>query len=1055
MSSEMKNWVHLVGRRLLLLIGVFGPGCSPLTPEVQNLARSLDRIRTGIEEYGTASISAPVLTPPDDTFKFDLGGIGAPQFYADAKQSIQSRVADLSQEATIAGLGVNLSLDPTKIGPYLSQLSQYHNAVTRNIQAQSLADQKQSLINGGAIQAYNLQVQAAQNEQDATKRAQLIAQAATNLQAQFNAPGPTTLPSYPTSAPPTAAANIAPSPSEAAAVLSSPQFSGFQGMIGSKAGVTISDREALFQAAGDNATAAVFKALGDLSLAAKFADKKVLLGAITVAVNPGWRTRRGYAADVSTLVEYEFMRARLEVIKNFVNDSKYDLGIRKRVAMTYGLTLPAGDALPYGVDRPIPEEYSLEVAKARKEVSPVVSAVSPMTQSQVQEDLNSRRSQTELALQVAAAFAAVGLNAQAAFFNQYARNLQQDVDAIQATVSINTYSVNGGVFGFEVGPRLRAIENPSSLSSKPSNVLERQSFPALVIFGFEDDDLRPRLKADSLGRIRVYERQMKLISGTTWLPLWAGVPGLSEERRLEWIQRASEDFRASGAGDVGAERHGSNAEATLVELSDDTAWRKFSGIGDRLADLDVAIQTEISRRRAQPGSGPAVRLLSAYQQQLKQCIELRQAPEEARDTASRYAAELCASLKAMVKLRSDFSEKVGLGPVQRLGPTCGNQPSDLVRCIETHSKTIAELTKSIPQRIAGGCSVKEVRARICQLGSELNAVVNLQSRLKRALTPPPTTEPVAAAKASAPKISDAAVTEELAQEETQSKRIAELFVAVAKLCCESEDYARELSDRQRDLKNGAVAVEQVLFPAEPPNTRHGHLAIGWPDGSAAAPQRGPATTGTLMLANARTLMLADKAFDAIDYVPIPIQIIAPSIVKHPSVSAVSSDFSATFNHRFPDATEVVTLQLMGKDLDALDTTAPAKVYAPKRAEPVKSGKDPVTVIDGPTVSNGIAVVHITIDPAYHFNFALQLKIKGGTDMVLTPPIAISRLEDIVPSGTPTLRRITGPANSPADQQIDVQQFLNVPNEVIKEKINEHKPPERRLGVDVKIETGQH
>lgn len=555
-------------------------------------ANSMDAIAAGLEEFGTASISAPVLAAPDDGFKFSPTKIDADQFYSDAKTNVQSRAAEFQQQATIVGLAARASYDPTMVAAYAAQLAQYHQAVAQNTQAQGLLDLKNRLINSAAVSQYTSALQAAQAETDPTKRAADVSAAIQSLNNSMIAPVPTTAPAYPSATQPAAAPmDLAKNASDAAALFSDNKFAGFQGLLSGQSNPVLSDRDALFIAAGDNATLAIFKTLGDPSILTKFKDKKVLLGAMTVAVNPGWRTRRNYSVNIAVQVSFEPAPARLEVVKNFIGDARFDLGIRKRIAMSYALPLPAGSAAPFPLDGVIPPEYS---TKLMAHAAPDVAAVSPMTQTQVQSDESSRRQQWQYALDLAGAFGAAGLTAQANFFDHYAKSLQKDVSTIGALNVVNAYSYSGGLFGFEIGPNLRAIENPSSHKySGPESVLGRQSFPALVLFGFEDDELRPRIERDSNGEFRLIEQKIKLDSSTRWMPLDSNPYNrkrFSERSRIAWMRNLQKAGNKLFSEEKAQERQRLAADASyyvhLVEKRD-RGFTDFNSMQALNNDLDA------------------------------------------------------------------------------------------------------------------------------------------------------------------------------------------------------------------------------------------------------------------------------------------------------------------------------------------------------------------------------------------------------------------------------------------------------------------------------------
>src|SRR5437867_6347217 len=95
---------------------------------------------------------------------------------------------------------------------------------------------------------------------------------------------------------------------------------------------TLSSRDALITAAGDSAVEAIFRFLGNPAEAQKLKDKHVLFGVAMVAVNPGWRTRKGFAADIGVTTHYAFKPARLEVIERLLRDPRLSRDLQRRIA---------------------------------------------------------------------------------------------------------------------------------------------------------------------------------------------------------------------------------------------------------------------------------------------------------------------------------------------------------------------------------------------------------------------------------------------------------------------------------------------------------------------------------------------------------------------------------------------------------------------------------------------------------------------------------------------------------------------------------------------------
>ena len=99
------------------------------------------------------------------------------------------------------------------------------------------------------------------------------------------------------------------------------------------------------------------------------------------------------------------------------------------------------------------------------------------------------------------------------------KNRQSDARSRTASGVVNTYSSAGGLFGFQVGPRLQALADPATKKAGQGRVLERQSFPAAIIFGLDHNDIRPVICRNAQGRLVVYEPVIKLVQTTRWTNL--------------------------------------------------------------------------------------------------------------------------------------------------------------------------------------------------------------------------------------------------------------------------------------------------------------------------------------------------------------------------------------------------------------------------------------------------------------------------------------------------------------------------------------------------------
>lgn len=295
------------------------------------------------------------------------------------------------------------------------------------------------------------------------------------------------------------------------------------------------DRAALIQAAGNRAVHAIFEYLGDPNAANQFRDKQVMFGVSTIGVSPGWRTQRDFAADVAINVSYEYQLARYDTIARLVNDMRYPQEDRVALGQPYGIT-PAdavvlkdgsspivnhGGALFVSVGQSSFKEAETELKKK----TPVVSGVSPMMDTQVSDLESQWRRQDEFALLLSGVISAPGSKASGGAFQQYLKNRQSDARSRTVSGVVNTYSAAGGLFGFQVGPRLQALADPATKKAGQGRVLERQSFPAAIIFGLDHNDIRPVIVKDASGRMSVYEPAIKLVQTTRWTNV---VPRFSE-----------------------------------------------------------------------------------------------------------------------------------------------------------------------------------------------------------------------------------------------------------------------------------------------------------------------------------------------------------------------------------------------------------------------------------------------------------------------------------------------------------------------------------------------
>lgn len=566
----------------------------------------MDDAERYLEEYGSVSMSVPILSKLDSKeFSFDLNR-GATNYYADAKNQTQAAGATFKQVIQSLSVNVQAQWDPTVTAAYTAQLGSYFSNLQRY-------QTKQNLLDLAAQQNYQAQLASATN---ADQRAQAMAVLAQQYGAGTNPPVYPTADTSNTNLPPVAS-SVAGRPN-VTNVLSGQSFLPFQGLLTNAPVPTISDRSAILQSAGDYATESIFRYfLGNTNLSKESPQDNLYFGLSTVSVNPGWRTTKGWAGEVLMTAEVFYTTARLEVVRRVydrVTGVNFDSNIATKLYRQYG-----GNALTTDVQKSqmaaalAAENYSSQIS-ARKEklnklnvknlnevqsfnllnneiqnleqlrdielskiptnyIAPPfwvlgngdfspdttipipVTIISPMIDAEVQDLEASTRSQTEFALALSFALRYAGMNGQAQAFEQFVKNKQFDLHTRSQSVAVNAFSGADGKFGFQIGARLKAIGNPASASSGPDQILDRQSFPALLIMPLGAMDMMPKLwqydKADT-NKLLVLEPQIRFTQMRRWTPMkhffsrdgWGfrvfqpkewGNPPLTEKDRLEFI----------------------------------------------------------------------------------------------------------------------------------------------------------------------------------------------------------------------------------------------------------------------------------------------------------------------------------------------------------------------------------------------------------------------------------------------------------------------------------------------------------------------------------------
>lgn len=548
-------------------------GCTPPSalrnfdgdPWVKRNAEALNRMGTLLNEYGTVGISAPLIMIPDKSFEFDLPKQGPQEYFEDAKNDIQAHSAAVEQDVSLLGLNVSATIDPVK-----------RAAAAANIAAARLRR--------------NTALKAAEQLEDPKQQADAQAKAGEDYAAALKAN---------TGEAPTAQgaqSDASKGATQAQSVIPEAykKFLEPGKLLGESAAVTSTNRPAIIVAFDDNNVERILHAFHGSETPAALLGKRKLFAVSMVSVTPGWRTRSDFAARLTIRPSLRFEPARTEVSRYMLDDLRKADGTVSSCGQLMG---SATGALKY------------HFADGKAIDPAAISAVSPMTDTRHLQLSNSQRQRKERALQLALALQSAGLDAGAKLFYEHLKDLEKDVLTDNREVPITAFAT-GHQFGYEIGPELWAQTDPSASKPTPGYRLVRQSFPTLILLGFEDEELRPRLKCDAEhpnATPTVVEPHLYIQQTRRWIPLTE---------------------RAAASGPIDGEIAALNDQITRAYLSSQAC--KDKSVAQNVCD-------QINAR----GNALAEELMGNHQQQplplcmvvpdLQRCVDARR--EEARQQA--------------------------------------------------------------------------------------------------------------------------------------------------------------------------------------------------------------------------------------------------------------------------------------------------------------------------------------------------------------------------------------------------------------------------------------
>ena len=110
--------------------------------------------------------------------------------------------------------------------------------------------------------------------------------------------------------------------------------------------ISINDVDAVAKAEAATSIQGLMKFFHDPKTVGDFIDKKVLMGAVTVSIMPGWRTKKDFAGEISVRASYDWNEARRTTVERIIMDDKIPERIRHRLAVDYGFPWSGGEGIP-------------------------------------------------------------------------------------------------------------------------------------------------------------------------------------------------------------------------------------------------------------------------------------------------------------------------------------------------------------------------------------------------------------------------------------------------------------------------------------------------------------------------------------------------------------------------------------------------------------------------------------------------------------------------------------------------------------------------------------
>ncbi|WP_217631672.1 hypothetical protein [Methylomonas sp. LWB] len=469
---------------------------------LDSAAEALDTLRSMNDEFGEVLMSYPVLGKSQSSNNFDLKK-DSKEYLEEAKKISQGGAAHALMMANVIAGSLQIKNNPMIGQQFQTDLQQYQSSESA---LDGYTTEKMAICN----ERKALYVDESDPDKKETKL-KTWDDCLTNLK-----PVSATAPHRDTTTP------IDPKDpkfaDEAKALLKDNSLVKAPGtLLPSDLQLSISNRDALHIAAGDKAVETAYRILGDPSMANQFKGKVLFIASSMVSVNPGWRTREGFFARLSAEMKIDYAPASYQAKQKFLEQTQIPCDVRKTVKSTWNIeedkspqdskkteSTGSEDANTKNAKQDIdncntsttleyfPNEYILS---ENEDIwpKPLIAAVSPLTASQTLDLSNSERSVMEFSLALAGILKEMNLDGQASIFEQFVRSNQSDSRSRTVNTVVNSYSINGGQFGYQIAPQFVGLDIQDE-NNRSANILQPQSFPVLLLIGLDQNDLNLRVR---------------------------------------------------------------------------------------------------------------------------------------------------------------------------------------------------------------------------------------------------------------------------------------------------------------------------------------------------------------------------------------------------------------------------------------------------------------------------------------------------------------------------------------------------------------------------------